>query len=157
VAGSASKVCPAAAEPSREGKDVDGYGKFGSSLRDLPRLRNSRRRRASSWDRSGGNDDRLSISTGQTATLAELEGAGCINHVWITAGGDPPSKIPEPDFLRKLLLKMYWDGEEEPSVLAPLGDFFGVGHARTVNFFRPPADEPGRRPGPQLLLLHAVR
>ena len=50
----------------------------------------------------------------------------------------PPSKTPERDFLRKLLLKMYWDGEEEPSVLAPLGDFFGVGHARTVNFSSAP-------------------
>jgi len=36
---------------------VSGYGDFGSSLRDLPRLRSSHRRRASSWDRTGGNDD----------------------------------------------------------------------------------------------------
>jgi len=112
---------------------MGGYGNCGSSLRDLPRLRNSRRKRASSWDKSGGNDDRLSISPGETTTLADIEGAGCINHVWITVGGDPPSSTPESNFLRKLLLKMYWDGEEEPSVLVPLGDFFGVGHAKTVN------------------------
>ena len=29
---------------------------------------------------------------------------------------------------------MYWDGEEEPSVLAPLGDFFGLGHARAYTY-----------------------
>ena len=139
VAGLAGKATPATAtEPSREGKGVGGYGDFGSSLRDLPRLRSSRRRRASSWDKSGGNDDRLTIGPGETATLAEVQGAGCLNHLWITVGGDPPSKTPEPDFLRKLLLKIYWDGEEEPSVLAPLGDFFGVGHARTLNFFSSP-------------------
>jgi hypothetical protein len=44
----------------------------------------------------------------------------------------------EPDFLRRLLFKMYWDGEEEPSVLVPVGDFFGVGHARTTNFVSAP-------------------
>ena len=107
VAGLAGKATPATAtEPSREGKGVGGYGDFGSSLRDLPRLRSSRRRRASSWDKSGGNDDRLTIGPGETATLAEVQGAGCINHLWITVGGDAPSKTPEPDFLRKLLLKM---------------------------------------------------
>ncbi len=114
---------------------MNGYGDFGSSLRDLPRLRSSRRKRASSWDRSGGNDDRLTISPGQTATLVNILGAGCVNHVWITVATELPALLTsEPDFLRKMLLKMYWDGEEEPSVLVPLGDFFGVGHARTANF-----------------------
>ncbi len=117
------------------------YGDFGSSLRDLPRLRSSRRRRASSWDRSGGNDDRLHVAPGATATLAEIEGAGSINHIWVTIAnesmGRPPG-APEPDFLRRLVLKMYWDGEKEPSVLVPVGDFFGLGHARTRNFVSAP-------------------
>jgi len=47
------------------------YGPHGSSLRDLPRLRTSRRKRASSWDRTGGNDDRLMIEPGQTVSLAD--------------------------------------------------------------------------------------
>src|SRR5919112_1734389 len=113
------------------------YGDFGSSLRDLPRLRSSRRRRKSSWDRSGGNDDRLTIEPGASATLADIQGAGCVNHVWITCANENP-ETREPDFLRRLLLKMYWDGEEEPSVLVPVGDFFGVGHARTTNFVSAP-------------------
>ena len=115
---------------------MNGYGDFGSSLRDLPRLRSSSRRRASSWDRGGGNDDRLVISPGQTATLANIVGPGCVTHIWITV--DTERYDVEPDFLRKMLLKAYWDGEEEPSVLVPLGDFFGVGHARTVNFSSAP-------------------
>jgi hypothetical protein len=120
---------------------VSGYGDFGSSLRDLPRLRSSRRRRASSWDRTGGNDDRLTIEPGASATLAEMSGAGCVNHVWITVANEHMDRTPnsiEPDFLRRLLLRMYWDGEEEPSVLVPVGDFFGVGHARTTNFVSAP-------------------
>jgi hypothetical protein len=116
---------------------LSGYGAFGSSLRDLPRLRSSRRRRASSWDRSGGNDDRLTIEPGASATLAQIQGAGCVNHVWITCANEGP-ETQEPDFLRRLILKMYWDGEEEPSVLVPVGDFFGIGHARTANFVSTP-------------------
>ena len=118
-----------------------GYGSFGSSLRDLPRLRNSRRKRASSWDTSGGNDDRLTINPGESATLAEMKGAGCVNHIWVTVANEHMTRTPatlEPDFLRKILLKMYWDGEEEPSVLVPVGDFFGIGHARTTNFVSAP-------------------
>ncbi|MGI8908970.1 MAG: glycoside hydrolase family 172 protein [Rubrobacteraceae bacterium] len=120
---------------------MGNYGDFGSSLRDLPRLRSSRRKRASSWDRTGGNDDRLTITPGQTATLADISGAGCVNHIWVTIANEKMSRRPdtlEPDFLRRLVLKMYWDGEEEPSVLAPVGDFFGVGHARTTNFVSAP-------------------
>lgn len=113
------------------------YGNHGSSLRDLPRLRSSRRKRVSSWDRTGGNDDRLTIEPGQTVPLAEIEGAGCVNHIWVTCAHEGYVDTPgtsAPDFLRKLLLRMSWDGEEEPSVLVPLGDFFGAGHARTANF-----------------------
>lgn len=85
-------------------------------------------RRASSWDPAGGNRDRLSIVRGDTHTLLEVDGPGCITHIWFTLHSI------ESWYLRKLLLKMYWDGEEEPSVLVPVGDFFGVGHARTVNY-----------------------
>src|SRR5690606_10155255 len=35
---------------------------------------------------------------------------------------------------RKVVLRMYWDGEENPSVQAPIGDFFGMGHGITKNF-----------------------
>lgn len=120
---------------------MNGYGQFGSSLRDLPRLRKSRRGRASSWDRSGGNEDRVTLRPGRTATLAHLRGAGSINHIWMTIANENMGVHPgtkEPDFLRRLLLRIYWDGEEEPSVLVPVGDFFGVGHGRTANFVSAP-------------------
>jgi hypothetical protein len=70
-----------------------------------------------------------------------MSGAGSINHIWITVVNEHMDRTPnaiEPDFLRRLLLRMYWDGEEEPSVLVPIGDFFGVGHARTRNFVSAP-------------------
>ncbi|TWD73288.1 DUF2961 family protein [Kribbella amoyensis] len=116
------------------------YGDYGSSLRDLPRLRSSRRRRASSWDRSGGNDDRLTVRPGETAVLADLTGPGSINHIWCTVARDTawgPDEA-EGDYLRKLVLKITWDDQPGPSVLVPLGDFFGVGFGKTVNFVSAP-------------------
>ncbi len=116
------------------------YGSHGSSLRDLPRLRSTRRRRASSWDSSGGNDDRLTVEPGATAVLADIDGPGSINHIWCTVAlphRDGPDQT-EGDFLRRLVLRITWDGMEHPSVLTPLGDFFGVGHGRTANFVSAP-------------------
>ncbi|MCL4561074.1 MAG: DUF2961 domain-containing protein [Chloroflexi bacterium] len=101
---------------------------FDSMLTELPRIRPYRTRRSSSWDRTGGNRDRLMIAPEDTVTLLDVKGAGRITHIWMT------SACREPDHLRKTLLKMYWDGETEPSVIVPLGDFFGMGHATTKTF-----------------------
>lgn len=101
-----------------------------SSLRDLARLRNAKRRRVSSWDRMGGNWDFLIIPSGETAVIADIEGAGCITHIWATF----LAVEGMPHILRKAVLRMYWDGEENPSVEVPLGDFFGMGHAMHKNF-----------------------
>ncbi len=100
----------------------------GSPLGELARIRNVTTRRVSSWDRSGGNMDFLVVQPGQQVALADIAGAGCINHIWCTHACD------QPDYLRRLVLRARWDGETEYSIDAPLGDFFGVGHAKTVNF-----------------------
>lgn len=57
------------------------------------------------------------IKPGKTFTLGEIEGSGVINHIWMTPVGD----------YRLMILRFYWDGEEEPSVEAPVGDFFAAG------------------------------
>ncbi|WP_345342624.1 DUF2961 domain-containing protein, partial [Actinomycetospora succinea] len=106
------------------------YGPHGSSLRDLPRLRHTRRRRSSSWDRTGGNDDRETLGPGETATLLDVAGAGVVTHIWVTVATSRTLRNPRgkaDDLLRRLTLKAWWDGEEHPSVAVPLGDFFGVG------------------------------
>ncbi len=84
--------------------------------------------RESSWDRTGDNLDALSVAPGETVKLCELEGPGVVNHIWITASG-------EDFYARKIILRAYWDGAKEPSIEAPLGDFFAVGHGadRDVN------------------------
>jgi hypothetical protein len=100
------------------------------SLSNLARLRRYRSQRLSSWDRSGGNADFVSIPTGETKVLGELEGAGCVKHVWCTLMSLPD----EPHTLRNTVLRIFWDGEESPSVEAPLGDFFGIGFGLRRNF-----------------------
>jgi Protein of unknown function (DUF2961) len=84
----------------------------------------ARSRRSSSWDRSGGNLDFITVGSGQTVTLLEQEGAGCITHVYCALA------FPELTDYRDAVLRCYWDGETTPSVEAPLGDFFGIAHAR---------------------------
>lgn len=99
-----------------------------SPLRDIARLRDARRRRQSSWDRTGGNWDFVILHRGETIDMARIAGPGLITHIWVTIAAK------EEFFLRKLVLRMYWDGEQTPSVEAPVGDFFGMGHALTRNF-----------------------
>jgi len=101
-----------------------GYG----SLASLPLLRNCRRRRASSWDRSGANADFWVFEPGEVKVLADIRGAGCIKHIWMTMSSK------DEFYARKVLLRMYWDGEDSPSVHVPIGDFFGIGHGIVKNF-----------------------
>lgn len=103
------------------------------ALGQLARIVNARSLRASSWDRSGGNDDRLHVPPGESATLAEITGSGKITHIWMTIACDA-----DPLHLRKLTLRAWWDGEETPSIEVPVGDFFGMGHATTRNFWSLP-------------------
>jgi hypothetical protein len=57
------------------------------------------------------------IKAGATLTAAEIGGSGAIQHIWMTPTGA----------WRQLILRVYWDGEETPSVEAPVGDFFASG------------------------------
>ncbi len=75
----------------------------------------------SSYDTTGGNNDRINIEDGKTAVLANLKGPGIITRIWVTIDSR------DPYFLRRIVLRMYWDGEENPSVEVPVGDFFGTG------------------------------
>ncbi len=87
-------------------------------------------KRISSFDRSGGNNDRMeNIAPGETRTIAEIEGAGTINHIWITIAPEAP-KLNRSD----IILRIYWDGNEYPSVESPIGPFFGQGWDETYSW-----------------------
>jgi hypothetical protein len=87
----------------------------------LPRLGDYESRRSSSYDRSGANGDYRSLAPGETLAVLEAAGPGEVRHIWITMDA------PEAYHLKKVVLRMYWDGESNPSVEAPIGDFFGLG------------------------------
>jgi len=59
-----------------------------------------------------------------TVTLAEIDGPGAIQQMWFTV---------KPSMWRRLVLRIYWDGEETPSVETPIGDFFCSGWCERVN------------------------
>ena len=58
------------------------------------------------------------IKAGETFTMADIKGSGAINHIWCTTSGFN---------WRSFILRIYWDGMENPSVEAPIGDFFCSG------------------------------
>ena len=91
------------------------------SFAGLARLRDYKSCRASSYDRSGGNADHVPIEPGQTVVLMDVTGAGVITHIWFTIDSS------DRHHLKKLVLRAYWDGEANPSVEVPIGDFFGLG------------------------------
>ncbi|MEK7249203.1 MAG: DUF2961 domain-containing protein, partial [Bacteroidota bacterium] len=87
----------------------------------LPFLKNSKLIKLSSHDTTGGNNDFIVVQDGKTAVLADIHGPGVITQFWVTIFSK------EKFFLRRILLRMFWDGEEDPSVEVPIGDFFGTG------------------------------
>ena len=59
----------------------------------------------------------IHIEPNQTTVLAEITGPGAIQQIWMTPAGN----------WRFSILRFYWDGEKEPSVEVPVGDFFACG------------------------------
>lgn len=59
----------------------------------------------------------IRIAPGQVYTIADIEGPGVIGHMWVAPAGK----------WRDAILRIYWDGQEHPSVECPMGDFFACG------------------------------
>jgi hypothetical protein len=97
-------------------------------LDNLSKLRTGWSKRESSWDRSGGNGDYIEMQPGETKVFAEMKGPGVVRHIWLTLWAN------EPDYLRRMLIRAYWDGEDQPSIDCPVGDFFGVGHGKVNSY-----------------------
>lgn len=100
-------------------------------LSGLAQIKNGlRSKRISSYDRSGNNGDLLSgIKAGEKRVIAEIPGSGIINHIWITIA-PRPSELNRSD----IIFRMYWDGNEYPSVESPIGPFFGQGWNEQYNY-----------------------
>ena len=62
----------------------------------------------------------IRIQPGETFILADIDGPGAVQQIWMTATGH----------WRFCILRIYWDDEETPSVECPVGDFFACGWGR---------------------------
>jgi len=97
-------------------------------LKNMMVLNNSRTKRVSSWDRTGANRDFLTLEPGETATLADIKGPAIINHFYVTMS------CSDWFHYRRAVVRMFWDGEKNPSVEVPIGDFFGIPFSEPVFF-----------------------
>jgi len=97
-------------------------------LEEITRSIEGRTRRASSglFDPES-NQDCYHIGAGETVTLTTLEGPGEIRHMWFTIAGR------DRRWPRTLVMRIYWDGAEMPSVETPIGDFFAAGNGMRAN------------------------
>ncbi len=105
--------------------DLDYWDPLG-----LARLKDYSSARVSSGNRFVySNDDSKRIMPGETLEIANLSGPGMVTHIWVTVA---QNEFAWPRLLR---FRVYYDGHKTPSVDAPLGDFFAVGHGaeRDVN------------------------
>jgi len=93
-------------------------------------LKDGRSRSETSHAPGGSNADRLKyIQPGDTAVIFNVEGAGVINHIWLTFNDARPNWLEKDGSATpaELVIRMYWDNASEPAVEAPIGDFFASG------------------------------
>ena len=93
-------------------------------ISNLPHLNHRITGRFSSWDPTGRNQDWWTIPPGESRILADIPGPALITHIWMTQTGN----------YRECLLKITYDDSSSPSVLVPLGDFFGLGHGMVNSY-----------------------
>lgn len=73
---------------------------------------------------------RVTIPPGKEITLADIRGPGKITHFYFTDN-------TRGHLYRGLVLEAFWDGEQQPSILVPLPDFFGAIEGQTVDYQTP--------------------
>ena len=61
----------------------------------------------------------VKIAPHQTLTLMDVSGSGSIRQLFLTT---------DYHMLSEFILRVYWDGEDSPSVECPVGAFFAMGH-----------------------------
>ncbi len=66
----------------------------------------------------------ISLEKESVTTIMDVDGPACIQHIWITVDNKR---------FRDLIIRIYWDGEETPSVEVPVGDFFCNGFNTRAN------------------------
>ena len=95
---------------------------------DLAARKPFRALRLASTDPKFKNADYRRIAPGETLELGKIEGHGRITHMWFTIAAKSENHLQE------LVLRTYWDGAEKPAIECPLGDFYGLGFGKYVEY-----------------------
>jgi hypothetical protein len=90
-----------------------GKGKGGMCELENGSARNAARELGKGWK----VNPFIVIKPKETIEIANIEGSGAIQHIWMTPTGK----------WRNTIIRFYWDGETQPSVECPVGDFFCSG------------------------------
>ena len=92
-----------------------------SEMYDLAKMKEGlRNRRVSSYDRTGNNRDHLKSPSSRAKRLFWLTSKGRRNQPYLITMSPGPRQLSRND----IILRMYWDGSDEPSVVSPIGPFF---------------------------------
>lgn len=67
------------------------------------------------------------LNPGESVTLCDIRGRGTIRHLWLTMHRDPET-------LRACVLRVWYDGQEHPSIECPIGDLMGAAHGKVVPY-----------------------
>ena len=112
--GGATVAAHAKTQPSRHSEPSEFHLPEYALAQDYVSLKQS------SYDRTGGNRDAWPVEAGETKEIFNSNGPGVITHIWFTIAARSSSHLKE------IVLRIYWDGQEKPSVETPVGDFFGL-------------------------------
>lgn len=89
--------------------------------------------------RRPGEEERIgttSVGPGETSSVLELEGPRAISSIQAKLLSKPADREQEMAAFRQLAIRITWDGDSQPAVWCPLGDFFGTApgenHYRTL-------------------------
>lgn len=119
---------PAAAPPALASKRRNDVEQF-DILPACTIVQDYKSLKQSSYDRTGGNADSWPLEAGAIREVFSSDGPGVITHIWFTIAADEKS-YP----LKRIVLRIYWDGNLKPSVEVPLGDFFGMNLGEYINY-----------------------
>jgi hypothetical protein len=119
-------ACTAASAPAQEGDDLFRYRAGEATRWASPENPTAGKGEGGQENRGAKGHAFETIRVGQSHVLADINGAGTIDRIWMTI------EDRSPDALRGLRLDIFWDGAATPAVSVPLGDFFLHGAGEMV-------------------------
>lgn len=107
-------------------------------MADMYEIRSGKSRQFTSFDTETASKT-IHLKPGEKRRIIESDQSGIISRMWMTFSGwfwqhwNTKAEI-DPSILKLLIIRIYWDGSDQPSVEAPVGDFFGIGHCEYRHF-----------------------